>query len=1110
VVGSKRTFPGWEFLPARAKVDLRLDDASGRGPEVRAFSGRRPGTALAPATGVRHGVRPLLTALALGTALALAGAGAAEAAIAFRAAASQDQNGSATSITINRPAGTQKGDVLVAVIAVVPSTTAITAPAGWTLVDRQTNTNGSSNALAVYYKVASAAEPASYTWTFSANNGNAGGIMAFSGVDNQNPVDVAAGQLTTSASTSIAAPSVTTTVADTMIVTGHEYASSRRWTPPAGMTEAFDVASLAVNNKNGVSTVGSYMPKATAGPTGTLVATTGGNGDTGAGITVALRPVVCGAAVADPAYLAATAGNGTVVLAWSGASQVVVLRKSSPFSGEAPAPGVTYVAGDPVGAATVVYAGPASSLTESGLANGTSYYYRVFAADGVPCYSAGTELKTRPEAGPTPAWSFTMAGGSMLNAGIAGSGTIYTSSNAGRIVSLGTGNGLMNWAPAATSAPIQGSLTWLPTGGRGVRSLQSGTATMAAGTSGAAQTVDVPIAAVDPTRAVLFFSVRGSSVDPGDGQVRGQITSATSLRFYRANDTSLSDLTIRWTVVEFRGGVSVQRGTSSVSNAGTIPIAAVDPAQSFVLASCSVAATDMTYGSDDFFRARLTGPTSLEIVHSTAAVKTCDWQVVEYRGARVQRGAGTLAAGATTSGPLAIAAVDPARSLVQVTWRTSGDGSGPNLVRARLTGPTTIEVDRAATGTTIEYAWEVVEFADGTRVVPGTSSLGATQTSASAAIAVVDPARSVAVLSAYQRAGRTAYASDDDVGPGWFTAALVDATTVSIERAISGGAAADAAWFVVEFPARNPVVLGGDQGGRVYAVDVVSGATNWQALLPGADAVQAGLAAQLRTWSDAGFQAAHADDLIFAATRNASATNNKVFALRAGDETVAWTFNETGVYAMDYVVGMPWVDYGRNRLYVASRAGSSGSQPSLWVINTVDGSLVQSFALGHLESSPTLSFDGTTLYVGSTAGFLYAIDAASLAMKWPAPAALGSAVKGFVLEDGATPGRLYFSTADGQVWCLQDPGPGAPPNPASPVWKRAVPGASTPLVLDKIYVGSSDGRIHQLDPVTGVDEKQFVLGDGTATVGDPSTEDGTQIFAGTTAGTLYKVPLPLP
>ena len=196
--------------------------------------------------------------------------------------------------------------------------------------------------------------------------------------------------------------------------------------------------------------------------------------------------------------------------------------------------------------------------------------------------------------------------------------------------------------------------------------------------------------------------------------------------------------------------------------------------------------------------------------------------------------------------------------------------------------------------------------------------------------------------------------------------------------------------------------------------------------------------------------------------------------------------------------------------YVASRAGASGNQPSLWVINALDGTLVQSFALGHLQSSPTLSFNESTLYVGNTTGSLYAINLNTLALKWTSPSALGSALVGYVWEDTSITGRLYFTTANGQVWCLQDAGAGTPPNAASPVWKRAVAGASTPLLLDKIYVGSTDGKVHEIDPTTGVDEKQFTVGDGTATVGTPSTEDSAQIFVGTTAGTLYKIPVPLP
>ncbi len=226
-----------------------------------------------------------------------------------------------------------------------------------------------------------------------------------------------------------------------------------------------------------------------------------------------------------------------------------------------------------------------------------------------------------------------------------------------------------------------------------------------------------------------------------------------------------------------------------------------------------------------------------------------------------------------------------------------------------------------------------------------------------------------------------------------------------------------------------------------------------------------------------------------------STTNNQVFALRASDGAVVWAFNSTATYSMDYVVGTPWMDYTRNRLWVASRAGASGNQPSLWVISTLDGSLVQSFALGHLQVAPTMSYDDTTVYVGTTTGRLYAIDANTLAQKWSSFSNLASAVIGYVWEDLSTTGRLYFTTANGQVWCLQDNGAGSPPNAASPVWKRAVAGASTPLLLDKLYVGSTDGKVHQIDPTTGVDQNQFTT---------------TQIFVGTTAGTLYQIPLPLP
>jgi outer membrane protein assembly factor BamB len=634
--------------------------------------------------------------------------------------------------------------------------------------------------------------------------------------------------------------------------------------------------------------------------------------------------------------------------------------------------------------------------------------------------------------------------------------------------------------------------------------------------------LDVPIAAVDLTRAVLFMSVSANNTDPNNGLVRGQLTSATNIRFNRTG--TATTLTIKWQVATFGADVTVQRGTTAVTASPmNVAISAVDRTKSFVLVSWQKLGS--TYGADDVVRARLTSDTTLEFSHGTGSFDgTADWQVVTMQSASVQSGDTTLAAGAAST-TVAVTGVDTTKTFLLASWSSSGDGIGANFVRGRITSPTQLTFDRGVTGTTLAISWFLVTLNDGSVVQSGNESFGAgTTTSAVTLPAGMELSRSVAFLTGNQRGGSTpdpGTAPNDNPGVAWFRTDLTSTTTLQITRGTTGsGVTAEAAWFVVQFATPpGTAVFGGDQSGRVYHVDSETGLTRWATTVTGADTVQAPTSVQMLTWSNAAFTASVTDDLVFAATRNVSTTNNRVVALRASDGAVAWTFNGTGAYQMDYVVGTPWVDYTRNRLWVASRAGASGNQPSLWVIDTRNGTLLQSFALGHLQSSPSLSSDAnaSTVYVGNTTGRLYAIDAGTLTQKWPGVVNLGAAVTGYLWDDGAVLPRLYFTTADGNVWCLQDPGAGSTPNPASPVWKRAVAGASAPLVLVDsnyvpyaLYVGSSDGKAHEIDPGTGIDQKQFTVGDGTATVGTPSTEDGTQLFVGTTAGTLYAIPLPLP
>ncbi|MGH7313504.1 MAG: PQQ-binding-like beta-propeller repeat protein [Candidatus Rokuibacteriota bacterium] len=1033
------------------------------------------------------------------------------------------------SLTVNKPTGTIQNDVMIASVAVRPHTVTITPPAGWTLVRRMDNANATANALAVYRKLAAASEPASYTWTLSTHTGATAGIQSFAGVDTTTPIDVENGQNTPNG-TSHATPTVSTTMANTMLVTSHGISNPgpNHWTPPTGMTEAFD-------DYGGMEAIGgNYVVQAAAGPTGAKSAASAVS-DVGNAHILALRPYDTCAAVPDVAYVAAAApsGTGSVTVYWSNANSPLILRKTTPFAGEAPANGQSYTAGNSIGTALVAHDGSAGiagmtctagTCTNTGLSNATTYYFKIFAKNGT-CYAAGTgaEVNATPQAGPRPAWSYTLAGGPMLKAGIAGEGTVHTTSNAKYILSLNTADGTQTWAPVATNEAVQSWLTWLPTQG-GIKSVQSGTATLTTQAS-----LSVPISPVTLARSILFFSVREDNFEPTNGHVRGRLTSGTNIQFNREGTATTT--TIEWYVAEFLGGVSVQHGSTNVTAAPmNVAISPVNLGKTFVLASWQKPGS--TYGNDDVLRARLTSPTNLELTHDTAGSTldgTADWQVVSMANASVQRGdLSFLSTDASLTVP--VASVDTTKSFVVASWLSYGGAIGANFVRGRITSPTQLTFDRGTTGAALDLTWYLVTLTDGSSVQSGNASFGAAATQVDVSLSAVTLSRSVAFLSGNQRGGSTPYAGlspNDNPGVGWFTADMTGTTNLRLTRSVTGSATAEAAWFVVSFAqgVEAPTVISGDQSGWVYSVDVGLGATVWTAdLTASADFIQTTPAAQLRSFSNAAFQATYADDVIFVGSRNAgdtncgaatTTTNNKIFALRASDGAVLWTFNGACTEQVDWIVGMPYVDYGRNRLYVTSRAGAAGTQTSLWVIDTLTGALVTPpapLALGHMEASPTLSWDGNTIYAANwsgTTGTFYAVDATTLTVKWSLP--LGAAsVKGFVWEDPNSPGRLYASTGS-SVLCGQDNGASGS---ACAGWTSpSIPGASTLLLLDnKIYVGSSDGTVHQIDPATGVDEKQFpAVGtlDGTQ-VGDVSTETGSELFVGTAAGKLYKLPLPLP
>ena len=187
-------------------------------------------------------------------------------------------------LIVARPGSVAPNDLMLTAVGRW-GTGSVTPPSGWTLVRRTENSGG---ALEVFFKVATASEPASYTFTAEAKGGTALGMQVFSGVDAANPIDVENGAVTASG-LSHAAPSLTTTLANTMLVSSHTFMASDSWTPPTGMTETVDVSTYAGPVLWGLSLEMNYAAQAAAGATGAKSATVT-VADSGYAHLLALRP----------------------------------------------------------------------------------------------------------------------------------------------------------------------------------------------------------------------------------------------------------------------------------------------------------------------------------------------------------------------------------------------------------------------------------------------------------------------------------------------------------------------------------------------------------------------------------------------------------------------------------------------------------------------------------------------------------------------------------------------------------------------------------------------------------------------------------------------------
>ncbi|MFA5365655.1 MAG: hypothetical protein WC325_10795, partial [Candidatus Bathyarchaeia archaeon] len=127
---------------------------------------------------------------------------------------------SGTLAQINKPAGTIQNDFMMALLVSTISndagTSMVVAPTGWTLLTDYTQETYSGQHVYIYWKIAGASEPSSYTWTWASSCGWVAQITTFRGVDTASPINVA-GTVQQESSSSPTSPSITTSASNCMI-----------------------------------------------------------------------------------------------------------------------------------------------------------------------------------------------------------------------------------------------------------------------------------------------------------------------------------------------------------------------------------------------------------------------------------------------------------------------------------------------------------------------------------------------------------------------------------------------------------------------------------------------------------------------------------------------------------------------------------------------------------------------------------------------------------------------------------------------------------------------------------------------------------------------------
>ena len=302
-----------------------------------------------------------------------------------------------------------------------------------------------------------------------------------------------------------------------------------------------------------------------------------------------------------------------------------------------------------------------------------------------------------------------------------------------------------------------------------------------------------------------------------------------------------------------------------------------------------------------------------------------------------------------------------------------------------------------------------------------------------------------------------------------------------------------------------------DQTGLAYGINVDNGQTVWAVdpLNSGGTPFLAGGALLVKNFATSSYTLSH--DLLLLGTRNTGTlTGNAIVGVDANTGATMWSdVGNTGtIPKMDIITASPTVSYSKNAIWVTSES-NGGTQPSLWKLNANTGTVLATLALGDIDSSPVLTPDESILFVGNDAGTIYAINTSTAAIITSIAGGDGEIV-GYPLVTGfSSPYSITFSGSTATHGLTYN----SSTSTFTVNWSTTIATPSAPISVygyTDVWVGSGDGKIHELNSSTGAEIRDLVVNTGQpGVIGDPALDLSLMhIYVSTNDQRMYSFAFP--